>query len=181
MGLLSFQRDVEGLKSKVGQRRNEVEALVAERTAIHKDIYIGRMLLEIDQRLSDLEGSLLLAPLKSVEPGKVTDHIDSSDSEEDNGGTQGVSISRLQRHAQQYVYTVRLTNKAGTDHPFVSRQQHRMLKLKNTILMDLSTALKKAKVLPGANAERILKLLELYKDMGEIGEATKILKDGRMT
>ena len=61
VGLLGFKRDVEGLKEKVKSRRLEVGNLVDERRRIRKEVQLGRSLLEVDQRLEELEERLMVA------------------------------------------------------------------------------------------------------------------------
>ena len=176
LGLLGFRRDVEGLKVRVEGRKTETEALVAERKSIRENIQIGRTMLEIDQRLSELEESLMLISANLGDSEKGQDAV-GSDSGEESDEEQGVSLSRLQRHAQHFVYTTKLTAKIGTEHPFVSKQQDRMLKIKHTVLLDLGTALRHANKTSLENGQRILKILEIYRVMDEFGEATKVLKE----
>ncbi|KAL8793085.1 MAG: hypothetical protein Q9195_004291 [Heterodermia aff. obscurata] len=179
LGLLGFRRDVEGLKTKVEGERTQVEALVAKRQTIRRDIQFGRMLLEIDQRLAELEKKLMLVLTTPAELGGGKDSDASSDSGGESDEEHGISLSKLQRHAQQYVYVTRLMVKIGVDHPFVSMRQGQVAKLRNTVLLDLSTALKQAHRSETANEGQLLKVLEIYKNMGEIGEAVHLLKENR--
>lgn len=179
LGLLGFRRDVEGLKSKVEDKATEVEALIAKRKTIRRDIQLGRTLLEIDQRLAELEKKLMLVSTTSADPGRGRDSDASSESGGESDEERGITLSKLQRHAQQYVYIRRLMAKVGADHPFVSMRQGQVAKLRNTVLLDLSTALKQARR-PGIASEgQVLKVLEIYKNIGEIGEAVHLLKESK--
>ena len=175
LGLLGFRRDVEGLRSKIYDRRTEVETLIAERTSVREKIQTGRTLLELDQRLSELEERLMLIVIKPIQSDETHNPV-GSETEEDSDEEHGLSLSRLRRHTQQYVYIKKLMAKLGIEHPFVKNQQNRILGIQQTLLLDLSTALKKANSPGNEESERILKLLELYRDMDETGEATRALK-----
>ena len=179
LGLLAFRRDVEGLQGKVEDKRMEVEALIAKRKTIRRDIQLGRTLLEIDQRLAELEKNLMLVLTTpaDLKPGKVSDV--SSDSGGESDEEHGISLSKLRQHAQQYVYITRLMTRAGADHPFLSKRQEQVAKLRNTVLLDLSTALKHARRSEIANEGQIWKILEIYKSLGEIGEAVHLMKENK--
>ena len=177
LGLMGFRRDVEGLRAKVENKKTEVEVLIARKKAIGRDIQLGRTLLEFDQRLSQLEQKLMLTSSKPTIPGQEDISNGSSDSDDDSDEEQGISSSRLQRHAQQYTYIARLINRIGNNHLFVLKQQDRVLKAKNTILLDLSMGLKQAHGTLRINEDRVLKFLDIYKDMNEIPEAVRVLKE----
>lgn len=176
LGLLGFRRDVEGLKARVGSRKTEIEVLIGERRLIQRDIQLGRTLLEVDQRLSDLEENLMLV---SIKDRFRNDSAGSSDSGEESDEEQGISLLRLQRHAHRYVCVRRLMERVGFEHPFILKQEDRKLRIKNTVLLDLTTTLKQAQNPDNVNQSRVLKLLEIYSDMGEVGEAIRLLKEGK--
>ncbi len=180
LGLLGFRRDVGALKDKVGAKQKEVEGLVTERKAIREDIQLGRALLDIDQRLQELEERLTISMIRPAESPEDDEGFSvSSDSENGTEDEQsgGVPTSRLQRHAQQYMYVTKLRDKIGRDHPFLVKQQGRVTRLRNTILLDLSNALKQS--VKSMDQERTMKVLGIYRDMDEAEEATKTLKDKR--
>ena len=182
LGLLGFRREVESLRGKVDGRRKEVEELVEDRRRIREDIQVGRRLLEIERRIGDLEGRLLLA---STGPGEAEANEEgraSSESEEDSDeepGGSGIGILRLRRHMEQYMYIKGLVAKTGPEHPLLVMQEERVLRLKQTVLLDLNSALKQA-VAGGENMEGdLLKLLGIYKQMGEATEAMQVLKESK--
>lgn len=177
LGLLGFKRDVEGLKAKVNVKQKEVEGLVLERKAVREQIQQGRALLDIDQRLHELEERMMILPKR---PATVlgADDVPSepSDSEEDTDEEQsgGVPTSRLQLHSQQYLYVEKMVDRIVKGHPFLSKQQGRMIRLRNTVLLDLSNALKQS--VKSKDQARTLKILGIYRDMDEANEAMTVLK-----
>lgn len=183
MGLLGFRREVDTLKDKVRQRRNAVDGLLGERRAITKEIRIGRALLEVDSRLEELEERLMVGndtTRNLIEDEK--DDVDISDTDEDtddeSGAGSSIPLSRLRRRAQQYIYIKRLIAKTGAGHPFLIKQEERLLRIRQTLQLDLSTALQQATARSGDadGRGRILKLLAIYRDMGESGDAVAVLR-----
>ncbi|KAL8948578.1 MAG: hypothetical protein Q9222_005247 [Ikaeria aurantiellina] len=179
LGLLGFKRDVEGLKSIVDEQRAEFAALVAQKKEIRRQMQTGRALLEIDQRLQNLEQSLMLISNGSHEKNNLTeDDRDSSDSgEEGDEDYEGRHlISRLKRHVEQYLLAQKTMKRVGLDHPFIVNQNSRIAKIKDTMLLDLGNALKQA---AGQDHEQMTKILMMYGDLGGSQEALKLLKEGR--
>ncbi|KAI4219407.1 MAG: hypothetical protein L6R36_008345 [Xanthoria steineri] len=176
LGLLGFQRDVEGVKAIIDGRRKETEALINQRKEIRRQMQVGRALLDIDQRLCELEQSLMMttngSPTNNAEPD-IDHEISDSGEESDEGHGAGMSISRLARHTQQYLLAQQIMKRVGSDHPFVVRQEARMTKVRNTILLDVGNALKQA---GGQDTEYLMRILAIYRDLGESQEASKVLK-----
>ncbi|KAL8787370.1 MAG: hypothetical protein Q9213_002253 [Squamulea squamosa] len=174
--LLGFKRDVEGLKNLVDERRQAIEALVKRRKEIRRQMQVGRALQNINQRLRELEQSLMLTSngMQTNDPEpKIEDESSEGDEESDEGHEGETSISRLSKHAQQYLLIQRLMKRAGPDHPFIVHQQSRMIKVKNTILLDLGNALKQT---GGQDTEYLMKFLTIYRDLGEPREASIVLR-----
>lgn len=178
VGLLGFKRDVEGLKEKVEGRKKEVEGLVEERKRIRRDVQVGRALLEVDQRVGELEQRLMVAS-SNGEVKNVEEEADFSDSEEDSEeeSQDGISTSRLKRHAQGYIYIRRLVDRIGPSHPFLVKHEERILRLKQTVLLDLGNALKQMSSASDEDKARLMKILGIYRDMGESEEVLKIFKE----
>ncbi|KAL8829434.1 MAG: hypothetical protein Q9191_002025 [Dirinaria sp. TL-2023a] len=177
LGFLGFRREVQGLKDKVDERKKEIEGFITRRKAIRQEIQLGRTLLDIDQRLQKLEQRLMIVPSKSSEEepedGESVDLSDSEDESEDERATN-IPTSRLQRHSEQFLYIQKLADKIGPDHPFIIKQQERMMRLKYTVLLDLNSALKQSM---GVKDEaRIMRILSIYRGMDEAEEAVKVLK-----
>ncbi|KAL2059344.1 hypothetical protein ABVK25_000636 [Lepraria finkii] len=182
LGLLGFRREVEGLRVKVDSRRGEVEGLVGERKRIREQIQVGRQLLEVETKIGELESRLMLASTgarKAEEDGEASD-VDNSDEEsEEEGEGNGITVSKLRRHMEQYMYIRRLFEKIGDVHPFLVKQEERVLRLKQTVLLDLNSALKQADAGGEERRGDLLKLLGIYKQMGQANEAMKVLKESK--
>ncbi|KAL8651358.1 MAG: hypothetical protein Q9226_004739 [Calogaya cf. arnoldii] len=176
LGLLGFKRDVEGLKAMVDERRRDVEALVNQRKEIGRQMHVGRALLDIDQRLCALEQSLMMTANGShanKAEAEFDPEVSDTDEESDEGHEGGMSISRLSRHAQQYLLAQRIMKRVGLDHPFVSGQEGRLAKVRTTLLLDVGNALKQA---GGRDTEYLMKILAIYRDLGESQETSKVLR-----
>ncbi|KAL8847118.1 MAG: hypothetical protein Q9221_007824 [Calogaya cf. arnoldii] len=176
LGLLGFKRDVEGLKAMVDESRRDVEALVNQRKEIGRQMQVARALLDIDQRLCALEQSLMMTANGShTNNAEAETDLELSDSgdESDERHEGGMSISRLSKHAQQYLLAQRVMKRVGSNHPFVLRQEGRLAKVKTTILLDVGNALKQA---GGRDTEHLMKILAIYRDLGEFQEASKVLR-----
>lgn len=181
VGLLGFRRDVQDLRCKVEERKMELAVLVEERRRIRKDVQTGRALLEISQRLDELEQRLMVLPSEK-ELGPSQDDYDSYglDYSEEDSDEEGVhhtmSTSQLQAQVHQFLHIKRLMVRAPSDHPFLARQEERMKKVGHTLLLDLSSALTQVVPVDDLDKERLLKIASIYRDMGEGGEALKVLK-----
>lgn len=180
VGLLGFRRDAESLKDKVERRKTEVAVLVEERKRIRRDTQIGRALLEISQRLDELEKKLLVVPSGMKVGTSEDEDLFSLDDSEDDSDAEGVdnvvSTSRLQRLVHQFLHIKRLMIRAPSDHPFLIQQQDRLIRLRHTLLLDLSSALTQVVPVDDLDKERLLKIVSIYRDMAEGGEALKVLK-----
>ncbi len=183
MGLLGVKRDFEGLKGEIEGRKLEVEGLLEERKRIREDVQVGRTLLEVDQRLEELEGRLMVVSDRQIQTGDPPDTMDPepSDSDEDSDDREsgGMSIARLRRHTQQYSYIKRLMARIGSGHPFLAKQEERVLRLKQTVLLDLSSALKQVNKTSEKDKDHLMKILAIYRDMGEPVEAMKVIRETR--
>ncbi|KAL8798117.1 MAG: hypothetical protein Q9182_006944 [Xanthomendoza sp. 2 TL-2023] len=179
LGLLGFKRDIEGLKMMVDEQRKEVEALVHQKREIRKQMQVGRALLDMDRRLGALEQSLQV----TTNGSHTEDHIEGTDrgfsdsgEESDDGQEEGggISLARLNRHARQYLLTERIMRRIGLTQPFVAKQETRMTNVRDTILLDLGNALKQV---GGQGSERMMRILSIYRDLGEWQDASRILRE----
>lgn len=166
VGLLGFQSDIAGLKSKLDARRGEVQALLDDKRTVIKEAEKGRVILEIAERLEELEE--LLGLPKPINGGisKATngdDHEEtlSSDSEDDADEDGGVSI-RTNRRVEQYLILRVLMGKHDLEHPFLRSQEARVDQVKATLLLDLDTLSKQAQ-----SAQARQDLLQLRRTVGE--------------
>lgn len=184
VGLLGFRRGVEDVRGKVRERRVEVDRLLGEKRGVNKQIALGRNLLEWEARVEDLEDRLMVASLsRPADPGDEDAWSDSDEEDDDEddvpieNGSGGTSTKKLQRLVLDYRNLNHLTNNVGEDHPFVAGQISRMVQVRNTILLDLSTALKQAAAAREGGESRLVKLLSIYRELGGNNEAIKVLKD----
>lgn len=183
MGVLGFRREVEGVRDAVREREVTVRGLLEERKGVTRDIAVGRKLLEIDARLGELEERLMLADggagnVQEDEDEESEDEEDESEEEEVSNEARAANtvVRRLGRHAQSYLLVGRMVQGVGEEHPFVVTQQGRITRLRNTLLLDLRTALKQARSAGAGGNGRTLKIVAIYRDLGEAGEAIKTLK-----
>lgn len=185
VGLLGFKRGVEDVRGKVRERKLEVEGLLAEKKGVSKEIALGRKLLELDARLEELEDRLVVDSLGRNASGAEEDvWSESEDEEEDEDelateGASGLSAKKLQRLVTDYRNVDHLSNNIGKQHPFIVAQDSRMQRVRNTILLDLNSALKQAAPAGEPGRMKLIKILSIYRDLGADGEAVKVLKDLR--
>ena len=165
VGLLGFQRDIAGLKAKLDIRREEVRTLLAEKRNTMNEIEKGRVLLEIAERLGDLEAQLGLAQTSNgVTNGTRSDDPEdtmSSDSDDDTDDDAGVS-TRTKRRVEKYLILRLLMGKYDPEHPFLKSQQDRIDQVKATMLLDLDALNKQA-----TSAQARQDLLQLLRAVGE--------------
>ena len=180
LGLLGFKREIDGMRGKVTERRKEVGELFSEKKDIAKEMRIGRGLLEVNSKLEELEESLNIGTklnrgTESDPDPDFTDSENGSDDEEDVRIT--ISLSRLRRRIQQYINIKKLIDKLGSTHPFLLRQEDRVLRVRQTLLLDLRSVLRQVRHNGSGNGNGVLKILGLYQDMGEAAEAPGALRD----
>jgi len=184
LGLLSFQREVEGSRRIVAAREAEVEALLEERKAVRRDIAFGRRLVDWEGRLSRLEGRLAVESTGKMQLGKEESDSSEDDdgdeeeeeeeSDENEGPSGGVSSTKLRRRVHDFLLIRQTEEHIGSEHPFVVAQRARIMRVRNTLLLDLGTALKQAK---GARDDaRTIQVVNMYGDMNAAKKAVEVLK-----
>jgi hypothetical protein len=181
VGLLGFRRGVEDVRGKVRERRAAVEGLLGEKKEVGRAIAVGRTCLEVEDRLEELENRLMVASLgRGINGGEEDAWSESEEEEDDAQGLElegGTSTKKLQRLVADYRTVEQLSASVGKTHPFIAAQEPRMLRARNTILLDLSTALKQALGLKEGGKPKLIKILSIYRDLRAGDEAIKILKD----
>ncbi|CAI7590474.1 unnamed protein product [Penicillium viridicatum] len=190
VGVLSFQRDVKAIRDKVEARRQEVEELLNEKRRLRTNADVGKDLLDYADRVEELEHRLMIED-KSSQEHPASDESDtesdlysgeSEDSDDDElaDGTPAISLKRMERHAQKFVYLTSIAARVGEKHPFLLAQQPRVAKIKSTVLLDLKTALEQATAAgekQGKHDARTMAVLRLYELMGEDVSAVAALKN----
>ena len=178
LGLLSFRREVDGLREMVTVRKQSIEQLLAERRRIADEIRVGKLLLELEAQLEDLESSLRITTddRTALSDGDELEISDSADSDEDSSrGT--IAVAMLRRRAHQLVAVKRLWSKLNAAHPFLQLQEPRLQKIRETLLLDLKTALVDISK-PGAKSSNgHVKILALYRMLEEPAAALLVVKD----
>lgn len=180
VGLLAVQRGIEEVKAKVGARREVARGLLEESKAVKGDIEVGRNLLEVWERVEELEDGLLVKSL-----GK--ENVEWSDSESDSEDEDGTGFSVKDRSVKKLEVLVEdleriedLVEDLPPDHPFLKSLDVRIAKVRNTLVLDLASALKSAKRDVDAGEEsgsaRLLRILKCFGDVGKENEAVKILR-----
>ncbi len=190
VALLGFRRAVEEVQSRVRDRKLEVQKGMEELGEIRSVAEMGRKMLELDERTADLEGRLALKSLGKTQKEKealqsdwiaieASDEDEDEEDEDDEGGISfvGSSPAKLDRLARDYVAIQRLANSIGRDIPFVQKAYERIARCRNTILLDLGTALKGARNTGQRGQSRILKYLAVYRALDATAEALLVLRE----
>jgi hypothetical protein len=178
VGLLGFQREVEGIRKAVQDRARETGELLREKKGLRKEVVLGRALLEVHERLEELEEKLGI----KIKEGEEDDEEDEDEEEDDETPLDTESSScasaakRLRKQSEQYLLIVAQCNKIGPSHPFLVSLQPRVDEVRKTLILDLSASLRQAK----ASNDRIalLGLSQVFGVLDAQNDALKVLKGG---
>lgn len=180
VAMLGFRRAIEEVKERVRARGKDVQDLSGELRGVRRDIEMGRRMLELGERLSALEDRLTLGGIGKTSSQDDWFANDSDEEEEEEGenfdGLLGSSPSKLMGLTREYVHVETLADMVGRDKPFVAKMEARMISCRNTILLDLGTALKEAKKAGERGRLRLVKYLGIYSSLGAEAEAIQSLK-----
>ncbi|KKA26906.1 hypothetical protein TD95_002120 [Thielaviopsis punctulata] len=190
MSLFGFRRGLEDLKSQVQAKGNEVAALNDELASVRSDVETGRRMIQADDLLRDLEARLTLGSLPPSTPRTpaliakkevVNDEgwfseSEDEDADEENVGMIGTSPAKITALLESLHKVDKLFDQLGRDKPFVVRAEERRLRCRNTIMLDLSNAMREAKRAGSKGQGRLLSYMGIYRKLGASAEATKILK-----
>lgn len=147
VGLLSFQRDLTSVRDNVEQRHTAVATLVSERRNIMKDVEIGRSLLEISEKIEDLETSLVIGTVVLKDFEEVEDRTyDISDASDDDASDDRMLVPRLKRQTEQYLVLRLLLRRHNHNQPYIIGQAKRIAGIESTLTLDLEGALKQLEV-----------------------------------
>ena len=159
VGLLGFERDFQGLRERVGRERERVAGLIREKRAVMKEISVGRTLLDIEERMGELEFSLGLrqrettvATVKEEDEEEMEvkeewseDWNDEgyADSDEEYGGSGETPVPpRLKKRTEQFLMIAVLMGRFNSQHPFLMAEHGRVQKLRETLLLDMDAAIR---------------------------------------
>ncbi|RYP51579.1 hypothetical protein DL768_003086 [Monosporascus sp. mg162] len=178
VALLGFRRAVEEVRGRVGERGREVAALNGELAGVRREIETGRKMLELGERVEALEARLAVggATMGAGSDEESDEDGEEEDEDEDVEGMVGSSAPKLARLARDYVAVDELADAIGRDAPFVRKMEERMMRCRNTILLDLGPALRGARKAGAAGQGKLLKLMGIYALMDAQAEAVKTLK-----
>ncbi|KAM0723469.1 hypothetical protein Q7P37_000455 [Cladosporium fusiforme] len=177
VGLLGFQREVEGIKKAVQDRARETGELLREKKGLRRDIVLGRSLLEVNERLEELEERL------GIKTKEVEDEDNDSEEEDDDetspnseGSPMPGTVRRLRKQSEQYLLIVHQSSHIGSSHPFISALQPRMDGVRRTIILDLSSSLRQAK--SSGDKSAMMSLTRIFAVLDAEVDALKVLKAG---
>ena len=159
VGVLGFGREVEGLRGVVGERQGEVLGLVGERMGFRGEVGFGRGVLELVERVEELEGD-----------GVGGEDVDEEDEDEEEGCAATVLAKKLRRRTGGYELIIRLRDRicashaTSAEHPLIVSLRPRIVELRRLLLLDLSSALRQAKTMDDSSA--VLEIMSCFSLLG---------------
>jgi hypothetical protein len=181
VGVLGFVKGVGGVKEAVAGRKDVVSGLVKEKERIRGERELGRSLVEIHTRIGEVEEALAVTSNGTTEDDMSEDESEDDEDLEAEGGQTVLGVGRLERLVHSYLSILQLIEDTDPAHPFLVKQEERLLRIRHTLLIDLGTALKQTKTIGLPAKNKLLKIVSLYGAMDEAKEAIKILKDSSTT
>lgn len=181
VSLLGFRRAVEDVKAKVVSRRTQTDELTSELHDVRTEIELGRRMVEVSERLASLEERLALSSLPKKNADETTDSDEDSDDDEDEeeddqiAGLVGSTPTILMALAQDYNAAEKLCDSLP-ERPFTTKTTSRLIKCRNTLLLDLNNALKESRKAGAPAQSRVLKYLAIYRTLDAQDEAVRVLK-----
>jgi conserved oligomeric Golgi complex subunit 2 len=153
VGLLSFQRELGLIKSKVESRRHDVATLMEDKRSLKQEIMLGRALLEIAERIEDLEGHLMIGETTqrksdnglldgNTDDGAAFDSFSEDSDEEYSADEYRSRMRRLERLVEQYLMVRVLIRRHGAEHPFIAAQEERFHQIQVTLRLDIEATMK---------------------------------------
>ncbi|KUI52744.1 Conserved oligomeric Golgi complex subunit 2 [Cytospora mali] len=159
VALLGFRRQVEEVQSRVRGRREDVQRTGSELRTVRGEVEQGRKMLELDERCEVLLGQL--------EDGRTEDEEEDEDDDYEE--------ERLAGLAREYNAIERLADAIGRELPYVRKIDERIMRCRNTLLLDLGTATKEAR--KAGEKDRVVRLLGIYRQLDASAEGVKMLKE----
>jgi hypothetical protein len=154
VGLLSFQRELGLIRSKVESRRHDVATLLEDKRSLKQEIMVGRALLEIAERIEDLEGHLMIGETtqrksdnglldgNTTDDGAAFDSFSEDSDEEYSADEYRPRVRRLERLVEQYLMVRVLIRRHGAEHPFIVAQEERLHQIQVTLRLDVEATMK---------------------------------------
>lgn len=126
--------------------------LMEDKRSLKQEIMLGRALLEIAERIEDLEGHLMIGETmqrksdNGLPDGNTDDEaaFDSfSDSDEEYSADEyRPRVRRLERLVEQYLVVQVLISRHGAEHPFIVAQEERLHQIQVTLRLDIEATMK---------------------------------------
>lgn len=177
VGLLGFQREIEAIRKAVQDRAKETAELLSEKKGLRKEIVLGRSLLEVHERLEELEEKLGIKIKEGEEDDDEEDEDDEDEDEDIPGGSSYDSaVRRLRKQSEQYLMIVFQSSKIGLSHPFLVSLQPRVEEVRKTLILDISASLRQARSSNDRNA--VLGFSQVFGILDAQNDALKVLKGG---
>jgi len=175
VGVLGFKREIEAVRDTIKDRGQEVQRLLDDRRATRRGMVIGRRLLDLEERVVNLEARLL-GGNDDAQSRNIEEDDDSGDEDGHDTESDMLAVGRLRRQALAYLQARQMM--AGiSQHPFLATLEPRMSKIQHALLLDLNATLKEAKTNGTTDKNSLLGgLLAIYRDLGEGTEAIRALK-----
>lgn len=185
VSLLGFRRAVEEVKGRVSKRKDETQTLSDELHSVRSSIQQGRNMIELSERLSTLEERLTLDSAPSTngdrgwDPDDSDDNTENEDEEDEKAdGRLGSSPAKLSASARECSEISQLTKNLDPDHPFAIRIDERLMRCRNTLLLDLGPGLKEARTAGVKGQDRMMRYLGIYRLLDAQDEAVRALRGG---
>jgi hypothetical protein len=169
VGLLGFQREIEAIRKAVQDRAKETAELLAEKKELRKEIVLGRSLLEVHERLEELEEKLGI----KIKEGDEDDEEDEDEDTPESSSSHS-AVRRLRKQSEQYLMIVFQSSKIGLSHPFLVSLQPRVDEVRKTLILDLSASLRQARSSNDRNA--VLGFSQVFGILEAQTDALKVLK-----
>ncbi|PSR81744.1 oligomeric golgi complex component, COG2-domain-containing protein [Coniella lustricola] len=178
VGLLGFRRQVEEVQGRVKGRKEDVQRVGAELRGVRREVELGRRMLELDDRLEALAGRLEQNGAEDrSDDGEDDEEEDGQDDQEHKASFTGRSPALLLELARELGVIHRLADAVGRETPYVKKAEERIIRCRNTLLLDLADSLRQARKTGEKGSNRVLTLLSVYRLLGAHAESVKILKE----
>lgn len=189
VGLLSFRREVDAVLAEVRGKEDKVRALLDERRRVRRDVERAHELVEWDEHIASLESRLLLDPDDAEDGTSLSkrdgpadysdDDSEDEDAADDTLKAARTVVNRVSRRAVDFRGVQLVGSRIGADHPFVLERKARLMRIRNTLLLDARGAQKQARACAAADPQPLLKVMAVYRDLDASKEAIDIIKDKR--
>lgn len=183
VGVMGVRREVEGVAKTVRAREGDVSRLLAERKSVRAEMEKGQRLLRWCEELDRVEGKLergQTARGKSDGAGEEDEDEEedwSSEADEDED-EDSAETNRLKRRTGAVASLQKTAEKRlGVEHPFVMGQWGRVVRVRNTVVLDLREALGRARA--NKDTEGMMELLGCLRELGAEREAIGTVKGSK--